>query len=632
MNNFFATSSVYSLKKSTTVLRHAYHLFQRKKKRMPLETREILQKTLQSLEKEILEQNQQRAHELAKQVEALCQMHLRKTSFDHVRDLTVALAFALFIAILVRQMWFEFYEIPSGSMRPTLKEQDRLVVSKTDFCINLPLTTKHLYFDPALVKHNGIVIFTGENMDIKDVDTLYFYIFPGKKQYIKRMIGKPGDLLYFYGGQIYGVDAQGNDITASLQLPRLEDIDHIPFIDFDRKIATPQPASNGIYPTAILYQMNEPVAKLYMNSQNQLYGEMLPQPQTHYPSAPPLTDYSDMWGFKNYAMARLLTRDQVKLLTDQDPSTIGEGVLYLELKHHPSLASIKLGRDEYGRLRPVLGLSTSIIPLQEKHVRKLFKHLYTARFIVQNGFARRYGTTMKTGMAAFLPQLPNVPDGCYEFDNGKAYAVKWQGITQELPPSHPLYQFDPQRVQLLYNVGIEFDLRFVPLMKGQRLTPARYAYFRAHDLYLLGSPILKKNDPVLIQFLQREQQRQTNSSVQLPYHPFTDSGPPLKADGTVDADFIRQYGIMIPPKMYLVLGDNHAMSADSREFGFVPEDNLRGGPDLIFWPPGRRWGIPNQPAYTLFTIPRTVVWVAAALSIGLGTLYWRRRNRLPLHY
>jgi len=590
-----------------------------------------IQKTLQNLQDEILNKNQQRAYELSKQAEALCDIHMKKTSFDHLRDLFFALLFALVVAVLVRQMWFEFYEIPSGSMRPTLKEQDRLVVSKTDFCINVPLQTKHFYFDPSLVNRNGIIIFTGENMDIKDVDTLYFYLFPGKKQYIKRLIGKPGDILYFYGGGVYGIDEKGQDISPKLQLAELSGIEHIPFIDFDRKISTLQPPSDGLYPSISIYQMNEPVAKLYVSAKNQLSGEMLPQPQTHLSSAPAISSYSDMWGFKNYAMARLLTREQVKLFTDQDPATMEDGLLYLELKHHPSLSSAKLGRDEYGRVRPLLGLSTSIIPLQEKHLRAIFESLYTARFFVKNGFANRYGTTMKNGNTLFLPQLPNVPNGCYEFYNGKAYEVKWQGITLELPPTHPLYRFDPARVQLLFNIGIEFDLRFMPQqIKGQRLVPARYCYFRNKDLYLLGSPVLKQDDPVLINYLAREQQRQTASSMQIPYQPFADMGPPIKSDGTLDVEFIQQYGIMIPPKMYMALGDNHAMSADSRDFGFVPEDNLRGGPDLIFWPPGKRWGIPLQASYNFFNMPRTIVWAGAAIFIGLGVAFWRRKNRLPL--
>jgi signal peptidase I len=622
---------IYSLRKCKHILRHTLHQFKKKKKNLSAENSTLLTEALTALQEEIMYERRERASQLASQIENLSAAHLKKSSWDHLKELVYALAFALIVAVLVRQLWFEFYEIPSGSMRPTLKEQDRLVVTKTDFGINIPLRPDEFYFDPALVQRNRIVIFTGENMDIRDVDTMYFYIFPGKKQYIKRMIGKPGDVLYFYGGMIYGIDGDERDISSELQIDRLKHIDHIPFIDFDRKLSVRHNPINGIYSPVFIYQMNEPVAKLFVTPNHMVHGEMVVPPQIHMPGAPPVADYSDLWGFKNYGMVRLLTRDQLKTLTDQNLSTMEEGLLYLEIRHHPSLSDAKLIRDEMGRLRPSIGLSTAIVPLQEDHLKSIFQNMYTARFVVKNGLAYRYGMDPKGSAGTlFLPHLDNVPDGCYEFYEGKAYEIKWQGITKELPSSHPLYRFNPATVQLLFNLGIEWDTRFSPSVKNQRLVPARYTYFRAGDLYLLGAPILHREDPVLLSYIQRENQRRDTSNPLVPYRPFEDLGPPLGKDGTLDIDVIRQNGIMVPPKMYLVLGDNHAMSADSRDFGFVPESNLRGGPEFIFWPPGPRWGIPNQPPYPFMNFPRAIVWLLAAIGIGGGYLYWRKRNHLPL--
>ena len=84
--------------------------------------------------------------------------------------------------------------------------------------------------------------------------------------------------------------------------------------------------------------------------------------------------------------------------------------------------------------------------------------------------------------------------------------------------------------------------------------------------------------------------------------------------------------------MYLVLGDNHAMSGDSRYFGFVPEDNLRGGASFIFWPPDPRWGRPPQPPIPHFTIPNLMIWISALL-IGLAAyLYHLRKINRPLKF
>ena len=339
---------IYSLRKSKKVYLHIYHLTRKQKKKLAEKTYQELSLKLAALEEALLKQEREKADRLAKDLENYAKVHLRKSPFEQVRDLVFALGFALLIAVIVRTMWFEFYEIPSGSMRPTFREQDRLVVSKTDFGINIPLTTKHFYFDPDLVQRSGIFIFTGANMDIRDVDTLYFYLFPGKKQYIKRLMGKPGDTLYFYGGLMYGVDESGKDISKELQLEQLANIDHIPFISFEGRAITPRSHLQGVFSPVIIHQMNEPIARLFLSANNQPRGELLAN------NNGTVTEYSDLWGFKNFAMARLLTRSEVKNYTDSYLPTLSSApedtLLFLELKHHPTLANMQILRDEMGRI------------------------------------------------------------------------------------------------------------------------------------------------------------------------------------------------------------------------------------------------------------------------------------------
>ncbi len=45
--------------------------------------------------------------------------------------------------------------------------------------------------------------------------------------------------------------------------------------------------------------------------------------------------------------------------------------------------------------------------------------------------------------------------------------------------------------------------------------------------------------------------------------------------------------IKVPDKSFFVLGDNSAVSKDSRYWGFVPQKNLLGRAFLIYWPPKR---------------------------------------------
>jgi len=605
----------YSLRESKKIFLSVYHLYSKQKKRLTDQQNQKIYAKLKALEEALLEKNREKASEYADEIKLLPSAELKKTSFEKIRDILLALAFALGIAVLIRQMWFELYEIPTGSMRPTLKEQDRLTVSKTNFGINLPLTTKHLYFDNHLTQRGSIFIFTGANMPIRDVDTLYFYLFPGKKQYVKRLMGKPGDCLYFYGGLIYGIDSEDRDITPELQPPYLDRIDHIPFIHFEGKTTFPSSSTKGIVSPVLIHQMNEAVARLYLTPYNQPRGELINV-------NPAIKEYSELWGFKNFAMSRLLTRSELLSLTEIKSEELPESPLYLELQHHPSISSLQVVRNEKGQLRPTLSYTISHIPLNEEHLRTLFNALYTARFHVKNGIAYRFGlpeSYLKT--YPFLPHLEGVPDGCYEFYHGKAYEIKWQGLAVACPLDHPLYQFNIKRIQLLYNIGIEFDTHFMPQYKNQTFYPSRYSYYRNGDLYLMGSAILQKTDPTLIHFINEESKNASG---------FIDHGPPIKPNGQLDIDFIKQFGLKISASDYLALGDNHAMSADSRDFGFVPEDNLRGAPDFIFWPPGSRWGAPNQTPYPLFNLPRTIIWITAAVGIGIWWRIHRRRTKLPL--
>ncbi|MDP1608936.1 MAG: signal peptidase I [Chlamydiales bacterium] len=618
-------SNYYTLKKCKKVLHHAYRLYRRKAAYLEHSQKEKLQSLLLSLQKAILQKEAILANTLAHQLDQLVHQWMPKTAWDRIRDTAAAIAFALLAAIVIRSMWFELYTIPSGSMRPTFKEGDFILASKTDYGINIPLQASHFYFDPSLVTRGEVVILTSENLDVPDANTTYFYLFPGKKQFIKRMIAKPGDTVYFYGGQIYAINGSAEEITELRDPEWMQKLEYIPFIRFEGHAKTPEKSLQGVFPTTIIYQMNEPVAKLEINSIGTVKGEMLPQPHKA-----PVKHFGDLWGFKNYAMTRLLKQAEAKELFPNYADN-PNAVLYLELTHHPSLEGASLIRDEYGRSRPGLHLSHSIIPLSQEKIDLIASHLITGRFIVKEGIAHRLGSSLNNpNYLPYLPRLPDVPDGTYEIQDGVAYEVLWGGMTKELPRSHPLYSTDPQRVYLLYNLGIEFDTSFLPSSNIPHRFPSRYAYFRDQNLYLLGAPIFQKGDPELLVFLKREYQKQSMSTSVRPYTPFDDAGAPLK-EGKIDVEFIQRYGLTLPENMYLVLGDNHAMSGDSRQFGFVPQDNLRGGASLIFWPPGPRWGRPPQAPIEHVTIPNATVWGLALLCLLAGYLYNQRKiHRIDL--
>ncbi|MBM3184251.1 MAG: signal peptidase I, partial [Chlamydiae bacterium] len=473
MKPFERFTSFFLLGKARKALGKAYRLYRKKEKSLDPLSKSKIQTLLIELRSAVLEKNGKLAKELTHKLHEAAHTLMPKNSFEKVRDAVFSLGFALIVAVIIRTMWFEPYTIPTGSMRPTLKEGDFLLVSKTDFGINVPLRPSHFYFDPTLVQRGSIFVFSAENMDIADSDTTYFYLFPGKKLFVKRLIGKPGDTLYFYGGKIYGIDQAGKAID-DFQKPWFQALEHIPFIRFHGHVTT-SGLEQGIFKTATLHQMGKTIAKLDITPFGTISGAMIPEKGKE-----PLSHYSDLLGMRNFAMARLLTPEQAENIYPESTTDLESGTLYLELTHHPHLQGGELIRDEHFRLRPDLGLHTSLLPLSKEHIEKIARHLTTCRFIVEKGIAHRYGMPSQIS-SSFLPRLADIPDGTYEILDGKAYQILWGNISKELPKTHPIYQTNSERVQLLYNLGIEFINAYNPTSKN-RIFPSRYAYFRNGDL------------------------------------------------------------------------------------------------------------------------------------------------------
>ncbi|MCH9811545.1 S26 family signal peptidase [bacterium] len=214
----------------------ATKVYNKKKRSLSKENQNIFETRLQKLESAIAIEDKKLASEEARKVSTLLNSHFPLSRAQKLFYKGAMVGVALFFAIMIRQSCFELHEIPSGSMRPTFRESDKLVVSKTQFGLNIPLMTKHFAFNPDNVKRMGTCVFSADGLDTPGVYTTYFYLFPGVKRFVKRVVGLPEDRLYFYGGKIYGIDKDGNDISHLLQQDILSHIEHIPFIQLPGKV------------------------------------------------------------------------------------------------------------------------------------------------------------------------------------------------------------------------------------------------------------------------------------------------------------------------------------------------------------------------------------------------------------
>ena len=109
--------------------------------------------------------------------------------YDNAKTLIVA----LIIAILIRSLLFQPFYIPSSSMEPTLLVGDRIFVSKYTYGYS-----KHSFpFSPNITNKR----FFSKSPDRGDL-VVFKTPADNRTDYIKRLIGMPGDKIQFVDGSI----------------------------------------------------------------------------------------------------------------------------------------------------------------------------------------------------------------------------------------------------------------------------------------------------------------------------------------------------------------------------------------------------------------------------------------------
>lgn len=114
-----------------------------------------------------------------------------------VSELAKTVIIALLLALTIRTLLYEPFNIPSGSMLPTLKVGDYLFVSKPTYGYS-----KHS-FPFGLAGFEGRIM-TGENSAPKRGDVVVFKLPTNPSvDYIKRVIGMPGERIQVIRGRVF---------------------------------------------------------------------------------------------------------------------------------------------------------------------------------------------------------------------------------------------------------------------------------------------------------------------------------------------------------------------------------------------------------------------------------------------
>jgi signal peptidase I len=205
-----------NIKELRRVNAHLRKTFKRHKKRLQPEQQQVIEGALNDLHFALQQRDLDAATECYANVEQHLEVLLQAGKKSALREFAEPVVSALLVTLLLWAFVVEAFKIPSRSMVPTLLDGDHIFVNKLAYGLRLPFTTSTLirFSSPA---RGDVVVFVFS----KEMAVQYLERIEGQsarpdcappdnlthdtedKDYIKRVIGLPGDTVQGIDHAIY---------------------------------------------------------------------------------------------------------------------------------------------------------------------------------------------------------------------------------------------------------------------------------------------------------------------------------------------------------------------------------------------------------------------------------------------